>query len=437
LKKLFPIFFVLGFFSVSSAQTWTTVGGGISQGGSVKTLFVYDSTMYVGGFFSYPGNNIVQWNGNNWKDLSSGVNAQVNTIGMYKDTIYIGGYFTRAGGHSAVSIVKWNGKLFHGLPFTTQGGTIEALCAYDSLLFIGGTFDSVNHKHPSGLVTWNGKKTDSLHIAYGGYWGSLRILFRYKNDLLMGFGPLYASTYGQPLVAWDKKSLSYVGNNYFYTGSLNSFLYMNSFCLADTTLYLGGSFLYFENTYASHPVKDTSNNIAMWNGKKWSVLGKGIHGMVNALTYFNGLLIAGGSFDSAGGEPAHNIAAWNGISWQPLGDGLNGTVNALAIFDSNLYAGGSFMGGIAELTKQQITQLPVSATLYPNPNNGVFTIQLSSINIPLSVQIYNVLGQKIYSATSSSQNIQVNLPIAKHGVYFYTISAPGGRSINSGKFIVE
>jgi hypothetical protein len=47
-----------------------------------------------------------------------------------------------------------------------------------------------------------------------------------------------------------------------------------------------------------------------WDDTSWSALGEGTHGLVHALTLFNGQLIAGGDFDSAGAVSANNIAAW-------------------------------------------------------------------------------------------------------------------------------
>jgi len=210
---------------------------------------------------------------------------------------------------------------------------------------------------------------------------------------------------------------------------------------------MGGSFLYFENTYTPHPVKDTVNNIAMWNGKKWSALGKGIHGTVNALVSYNNLIVAGGSFDSAGGVPVNNIAAWNGTSWSALAGGINGTVYALAVFDSNLYAGGSFASpgyGIAEFT-QPVKIAPAiinndSVNVFPNPNTGQFTVvcnrTITTGTQPI-IEIYNLLGEKIYTANLYDGNTAINLEGLSPGIYIYRINSSGDNLINPGKLIIE
>ncbi|MBK8982239.1 MAG: hypothetical protein IPM38_07930 [Ignavibacteria bacterium] len=55
--------------------------------------------------------------------------------------------------------------------------------------------------------------------------------------------------------------------------------------------------------------------------QSWSGLSTGMNDWVHALTVYNGELIVGGQFTSAGGIPANYIAKWNGSSWSPLGAG--------------------------------------------------------------------------------------------------------------------
>ena len=62
-----------------------------------------------------------------------------------------------------------------------------------------------------------------------------------------------------------------------------------------------------------------------------------------ALAVYNGDLIAGGDFTSAGGASAAHIARWNGSSWQAVGSGIGGSVFALGIYDGEVIA--RFKGG--------------------------------------------------------------------------------------------
>jgi hypothetical protein len=65
-----------------------------------------------------------------------------------------------------------------------------------------------------------------------------------------------------------------------------------------------------------------------------------------ALTVYDGELIAGGYFTTAGGTPANYIARWDGTTWSPLASGMGGTtyrsVVALTEYNDELIAGGNF-----------------------------------------------------------------------------------------------
>jgi trimeric autotransporter adhesin len=108
-------------------------------------------------------------------------------------------------------------------------------------------------------------------------------------------------------------------------------------------LYAGGSF--------ASAGGDPASGIARWDGTQWSPVGLGVVGEVYALAAFDGgdgpRLYAGGTFSEAGGNDAAHIAAWDGNAWAPLGDGVDGDVFALGVFDdgggSRIYAGGYFL----------------------------------------------------------------------------------------------
>jgi hypothetical protein len=94
-----------------------------------------------------------------------------------------------------------------------------------------------------------------------------------------------------------------------------------------------------------------ASNIARWDGALWQTLdgpnGEGVNGEVFALTTYNGDLIAGGAFTSAGGNAANHIARWSATpGWQPLGaapdDGVSGNVHALTTYQDDLIAAGAF-----------------------------------------------------------------------------------------------
>ncbi len=71
----------------------------------------------------------------------------------------------------------------------------------------------------------------------------------------------------------------------------------------------------------------------------WNNLGTGLNSSVNAVTSYNGKIIAAGGFSVAG---TNFIAQFDGTNWLPMGSGFNDTVYALSVYNGKLYAGGNF-----------------------------------------------------------------------------------------------
>ncbi len=79
-------------------------------------------------------------------------------------------------------------------------------------------------------------------------------------------------------------------------------------------------------------------------------------------------------------------------------------------------------------------------TIYPNPNNGKFTILIVNANKSTSsneIEVYNVLGQQVYSQvrTSSSQ-FTIDLSSQPNGIYLYRVTRENGKLVGDGKVIL-
>jgi hypothetical protein len=119
----------------------------------------------------------------------------------------------------------------------------------------------------------------------------------------------------------------------------------------DGVLLAGGSFTTAGETKAP--------GIAAFDGEGWTPLGDGIAGWVSALHVHADALIAGGQFQLAGGDSARRVAMWDGRRWAPLGAGLGAepdagrrsrrrtapqeVVYAFTTYEDALIAGGVFL----------------------------------------------------------------------------------------------
>jgi trimeric autotransporter adhesin len=79
--------------------------------------------------------------------------------------------------------------------------------------------------------------------------------------------------------------------------------------------------------------------------------------------------------------------------------------------------------------------------LFPNPNNGNFTLQIANsyqLMVNSQIEVYNMLGEKIANSqwpTANSQ-MQMDLSTRPNGVYFYRLTNTNG-VIGTGRFIIN
>jgi PKD repeat protein len=88
-------------------------------------------------------------------------------------------------------------------------------------------------------------------------------------------------------------------------------------------------------------------------------------------------------------------------------------------------------GCTCEVTKRASATTDISniinnngVSIYPNPNNGTFTVSNAS-NLGMKVEVFNVLGSKIYSKVSTEGNMVVNLLDQAKGIYLVKVTIDG------------
>jgi uncharacterized repeat protein (TIGR03803 family) len=75
--------------------------------------------------------------------------------------------------------------------------------------------------------------------------------------------------------------------------------------------------------------------------------------------------------------------------------------------------------------------------IYPNPNNGVFTVSIRNDQLGISnqIEIYNMLGEKIYIGKINSATTELDLSNQAQGIYLYRMTEQGNL-VSEGKFII-
>jgi hypothetical protein len=83
-----------------------------------------------------------------------------------------------------------------------------------------------------------------------------------------------------------------------------------------------------------------------------------------------------------------------------------------------------------------ITSASPEINIYPNPNNGEFTI--SGISSKSIVEVYNILGEKVYSQPSVfNSQLSLNISNQPGGIYLYRVIGEDGSLIGEGKIILQ
>jgi hypothetical protein len=64
-------------------------------------------------------------------------------------------------------------------------------------------------------------------------------------------------------------------------------------------------------------------------------------------------------------------------------------------------------------------------SVYPNPTNGVFTVNISDVKAT-SIAVYNSVGEEVYKAECNGNKAVVDLKNNSKGVYFIQVFTNGG-----------
>jgi hypothetical protein len=86
--------------------------------------------------------------------------------------------------------------------------------------------------------------------------------------------------------------------------------------------------------------------------------------------------------------------------------------------------------------KQTVVPGIKSIKVYPNPNNGQFTLELINVGNVASVCIYNMLGARVYQSTATNEaNHKINLSGIRKGIYFLKVM--DGKEQFTRKMVVD
>lgn len=377
-------------------STWTQPFGDVT-GGGIMCLADWDEGLLAGGSVNgirYEGQwvgvrNVAHWTGSGWEAMGGGLYgwydeygddwSMVWTVAVYDGAPCAGGRFTltSVGGVEipAYSGAIWRDDHWEGIGGGV-GGLVYALYPRGEDLIVGGYMDYVGNVEivygewrgdveARGIARWGGADWHIFSPIGHSLNGAVHCLGRY-GDRLVAAGEFTRAgdTPATNIAAFDGSSWEPLGEGLQYSVAFMRTCY--AMVEYDGSLIVGGKI----SSAGGQPVQ----NVARWDGQAWSAMGGGIptgvqglgvsdgqlyadrfrwtgtdweeyfavDGKINAYCEWNGLLVLGGEFHNAGGQPAEHIVGWDGTQYVPLGAGSPGTVFALAAYDGELIVAGAF-----------------------------------------------------------------------------------------------
>lgn len=424
--KSLSISLVLSASLTLNAQTWNPIGNGTSA--TVSTIIIDGNDIYANGsyqngpdVFSYGKFSGGQWFPlGNWKGISGGIGV-VNCALKVGDDIYVGGNFNDgAGDPNMDKIARWNitTQTWHPLG-TGLNSYVNAIVQMGSDIIVGGKFTNAGgDANADYIAKWDGSSWSAVSstVISTSSFASVNALAVSGSDLYIGgnIENMAGNSAIDYLAKWDGSSYSSVGG---WGAQIGGIFTMDIATNGD--LYIGGEF----------PLK-----AAKFDGTNWSILGSStaINQKVRKIKVVGTDIYIGGDFTNVAGiATADYIARFDGTNWHDVGGGLNAYVTEIVPNSGDLYVGGNFTDAGGNTLADKIARFGIStaieettktnAIVFPNPTNGIVYVTMEN-NVSTTVELYNVVGEKLSSDKIQGNSYQLNLTSYPSGVYFLKLN---------------
>ena len=104
-----------------------------------------------------------------------------------------------------------------------------------------------------------------------------------------------------------------------------------------------------------------------------------------------------------------------------INPGVGGTGGGSYDFTSNQEGIFSIIKSSSGIEDMQTTS---KVDVYPNPSNGLFTINLSDIkDSKVKLEVYNLIGEKVWENNFNKENTTINLSQLSKGIYYLSVKS--------------
>ena len=325
------------YLAMHDGQRWRLLDGAFND--RVCALIEHDGVLFATGAFTHVNdvevNGVAAYVNQQWLPLGEGIDGTGLCLEVHDGDLIVGGYFTSAGGQAAENIAKWDGTSWSEV----AGGLnsiVRALKYWDGDLYVGGDFVGAGPEEVDYLAALDGDHWVGVGTGVDGVVGALG---EYGGLLIIGGEFTMAG--GQQILhiaSWDGSAWSSLG------GGINGgpgYVRVKDLAEWDGLLVAVGKF--------QEAGGEDADNVAFWDGQHWGTFEHGCAGPLSTVIACEGSLVVGGDINYIGGVPCRCFARWTGAGWETFGQGLDRYVSDMMIQDEKLVVVGDFrQGGLIE-----------------------------------------------------------------------------------------
>lgn len=335
------------------SRTWAALGGGLREadplpyngmppyGGrtGVFSVGVYGGEVVATGWFEGPSRNLARWDGVAWRPIAD-LDGPGFALHVHEGKLYVGGAFEKIGEFDAAGLAAWDGQRWHAVGGGVSGFEyrVKAITTYDGRLIVGGRFDDAGGVRCNSVAAWDGARWSPLGTGLSSrIWsGEVLSLAEYRGDLYMGGTFSEAgSVWTQQIARWDGERWSEVGDG--GVGSLEWSYGVHGLAVYEGELILAGAF-------NRNLARQDFQNIARWDGERLDRVnedGGEVFETVRTLQTFGGKLYAAGL-------SIQDLSVWDGSDWEHVrGSNLDDTpspgIRAIVPYEKSFAIGGEFV----------------------------------------------------------------------------------------------
>ena len=323
--------------------------------GYVTSMQILGSKVYMAGNFNYLGHKSKPRNNVGAVSTGSGGAAawnpnvgggSVNSINLAGSTIYISGYFNSVGGqqrNNLAAVSRTSGKPTSWDP--EPNGEVWGTAISGSTLYAGGDFSSVGGVARQGIAALDASGQPTSWNP--GMNGGVQAMVLSGSTLYVG--GYFSSIGGQPRASLAALNIATGAPTSWNAGALDGGGVL-ALALSGSTLYVAGSFTSIggQSRKGVAALNTTSGAVGGWNPNPAS---NGSVTQTYALATNGSTVYIAGYFDKVGGQPHFQYAAvdattgvptaWNPNPHYPAGWGTS-TRASLAVSGSTVYTAGTF-----------------------------------------------------------------------------------------------